>query len=209
LPLPSLVDYADILNAELIGYYRSFQTMAALDLPVNGAEQRASSRFSLNGSRLLKRAFNERMEAELERISELLALMYPQKDIYNVFWGLASHQPHLRANALEVLENLLQPNLYRRLANALDPEVTPQQRLDFARRFCRSEVDSQIKAMRILLHSEDTWLRCCAVHAVGTFRLREHLQDLEDCSGDCDPLLSETLAWAQARLSEAELPIPD
>jgi AAA family ATP:ADP antiporter len=199
--LPTHVDYEDLLNAELMGYYRSFQTLAALDLPPDGSGGPANAGPDHVGSQLLRRAFQERMGEELERIFELMALIYPQRDISNAFWGLTSRQPHLRANALEVLENSLHPNLYRRLANVLDPEVTPQQRLDYARRFCRSEVGSRVEALRILLHSEDLWIRCCAVYMVGMHRLKEHLPDLERCAGNRDPLLLETLAWTQSRLS--------
>jgi AAA family ATP:ADP antiporter len=208
-PLPLHVDYEDILNAELIGYYRSFQTLAALDLLPDGSNGSASAEPSHTGNQLLRRAFQERMAEELERIFELMALIYPQRDISNAFWGLTSRQPHLRANALEVLENSLHPNLYRRLANVLDPEVTPQQRLDYARRFCRSEVGSRVEALRIVLHSEDPWLRCCAVYTIGTDRLTEHLPDLERCAGSRDPLLLETLAWAQSRLSSGAAVLSD
>ncbi|MGA2262084.1 MAG: Npt1/Npt2 family nucleotide transporter [Acidobacteriota bacterium] len=195
--IPSDVDYGDMVKVELMGYYRSFQILAALDLSTTntaGAE-------AANGcQRLLKRAFREHMDQELERIFRLLALIYPARDIRNAFAGLASLRPQLQANALEVLEHLLQPELYRRLANVLDPEADPQQRLDFARRFCGTDVGSRNEALRILLHSEDCWLRACALYVVGGLRLTELLHDINQVPCDRDPLLAETRSWALAQL---------
>ena len=94
LPNPEL---EDMLRAELMGYYRSFQILAAVN-------PRASTAARVPGSEsLLARALRERMDQELERIFRLLALLYPPRDIHNAFVWLASPRPQLQANALEVL----------------------------------------------------------------------------------------------------------
>ncbi len=194
--LPADVDYTDMLNAELMGYLRSLQVMAAYDSPwkPHGAE------LSRGGERLLKRAFLEQMDHELERIFRLLALVYPPRDIHNAFVGLISARPQLQANALEMLEQLLQPELYRRLANVLDPEIDPGQRLDFARQVCRADVSSKVEALRVLLYSEDSWIRACALYAVGSLQLEELAPEIDTmpCSGDA--LLVETRNWTTQRL---------
>jgi AAA family ATP:ADP antiporter len=192
--IPVDVDYSDLVNAELIGYYRSFQILAALneaagDEPTHGSE------------RLLRRAFQEHMDQELERIFRLLALSYSPRDIQNAFFGLASHRPQLQANALEMLEHLLQPELFRRLASVLDPEAEPQQRLAFARRLCGTEVGSRNEALLILLHSGDCWLRACALYAIGGLRLRDLASEITKVPCDREPLLAETRDWTLARLS--------
>ncbi len=199
--IPSDVDYGDMVNVELMGYYRSFQILAALD---RSSTNTAGAEAANGCQRLLKRAFREHMDQELERIFRLLALIYPARDIRNAFAGLASLRPQLQANALEVLEHLLQPELYRRLANVLDPETDPQRRLDFARRFCGTDVGSRNEALRILLHSEDCWLRACALYVVGGLRLKELLHDMNQVPCDRDPLLAETRSWALAQLATTD-----
>jgi AAA family ATP:ADP antiporter len=196
--LPSDVDYADLLNAELIGYLRSFQILAAYDSSPGKSPGAESSHSS---GRLVKRAFQEHMDHELERIFRLLSLLYPPRDIHNAYVGLISGRPQLQANALEVLEHLLQPELYRRLANVLDPEVDPRRRLDFARQVCCADVSSRIEALRILLHSEDNWVRSCALYAVGGLELKELLPDINRVPYNRDALLAETWNWAVARLA--------
>lgn len=44
---------------------------------------------------------------------ELLALIYPVEDVYRAYGGLTSGRRELRANALELLDNLLRPELKR------------------------------------------------------------------------------------------------
>ena len=194
--LPAGLDITDMLNAELMGYYRSFQTLAALD-PHAGTSLAASA----VGESMLTRALRERMNHELERIFRLLALLYPSRDIHNAFIGLTSGRPRLQANSLEVLEHLLRPEIYRMLAHALDPEIPLREKLKFADQLSRASVNSKNDALRILLHSEDRWLRVCALYAIGKLRLVELYGDVKRVSHGGDPLLAETWNWASARLA--------
>jgi ATP:ADP antiporter, AAA family len=195
---PTLVtpdeQFQDMLIAELMGYYRSFQILAAVD-PNAGSEVRSAEKQTV-----LCRALRERMALELERIFRLLALLYAPRDIHNAYAGLTSGQPRLRANSLEVLENLLRADLYKMLVCALDPELTMQDRLRYAQRLCHATVGSRGEAIRILLHSEDRWLRACALHAVGELQLVELNEELRRVSHSGDELLEETWNWANARL---------
>jgi hypothetical protein len=195
--LPSRANITDLLDSELIGYYRSFQILAALDQQ-DGRLQPSAER------ELVASALRERMAQEFERLFRLLGLLYPARDIHNAYVGLTSERPQLRANSLEVLEHLLTPDLYRRLVAGVDPDSTPAERLDFARRLCRTGVNSRIEALRILLYSEDGWLRTCAIHAIGQSRLAELSDDLLGVPHGTDPVLSEIWEWATARLAAVE-----
>jgi AAA family ATP:ADP antiporter len=196
--LPSRIEVADMLDSELIGYYRSFQILAALD------GQAGVSGPSPQSETLVASAVRERMAREFERLFRLLGLLYPARDIHNAYAGLTSERPHLQANALEVLEHLLAPDLYRRLAAGVDPESTLAEKLAFAQRFCRTGVNSRNQALRILLHSDDGWLRACAAHVVGQARLAELSEDVHRMPHDSDPVLDETWKWASARLAAVE-----
>lgn len=188
-------EFDNMLQAELMGYYRSFQMIAAFELQPGDGPRPA------NGESVLHRALRERMEYEMERIFRLLGLLYPPRDVHNAFIGLTSGRPQLQANALEVLEHLLRPDLYRMLAYVLDPEIGLRQKLAFAQRICHTTVDSRREALRMLLHSDDRWLIACALHEVGTRRLGEMSDDLQRMSRNNDPLLNETWKWACSRLS--------
>lgn len=195
--VPPNEQFEDMLNAELMGYYRSFQILAAFD-PQAGTPGAASGPESV-----LARALRERMDQELERIFRLLGLLYPPRDIHNAYAGLTSGQVRIRANAMEVLEHLVRSDVYKSLVCALDHDVSLKEKLQFALRLCHTSVDSKAEALRILLHSEDRWLRACALFAVGKERLKELNEELRRVPPDGDPLLEETWNWANARLETA------
>ena len=196
--LTSEANIIDLLDSELIGYCRSFQVLAALDQQGGGLQPSPESETLVAG------ALRERMAQEFERLFRLLGLLYPARDIHNAYVGLTSERPQLRANSMEVLEHLLAPDLYRRLAAGVDPDITPEERLGFARRLCRTGVSSRIEALRILLHSEDGWLRTCAIHAIGQSRLTELSDDLRRVPHNSDRVLGETWEWATVRLATVE-----
>ncbi len=195
--VPPNPQFEDMLNAELMGYYRSFQILAAIS---------PESSTSLDGSRragtpdLLALALRERMDHELERIFRLLGLLYSPRDIHNAYAGLVSGQARVRSNAMEVLEHIVRPDLYRTLVCALDPEVSLKDKLQFAQRLCHTTVASKAEALREVLYSEDRWLRACAMHSIGTLRISELSDDLHRVPHADDPLLDETWNWARTRL---------
>ena len=198
--VPPRSDVEDMLNAELMGYYRSFQILAAIDPNAGTAILGPSSH---GGESVLTRALRERMAFEFERIFRLLALLYPPRDVHNAFLGLTMGTSQRQANAQEVLEHLLQPDLYRRLVNGLDSEIPLREKVNFAHRLCGSSVNSRNEALRILLHSEDGWISACALYAVGEERLTELNGELSQVPHAADPLLEETWQWATARLNAA------
>ncbi len=190
-------DIQELFEAELMGYYRSFQILAAFD-PSASAARRAPGSESL-----LTRALRERMEYEAERIFRMLALVYPPRDIHNAFVGLTSGRPRLQANALEVLEHLLRPEHYRMLAYALDSEITLTEKLAFAEQLCHTCVKSKAEALRVLLHAGDPWLCACALYTIGELGLAELADEVRQGSPERDALREETRQWASSRLAAA------
>ncbi len=60
-------------------------------------------------------ALEVRLDYALERIFRLLGLKYPPDDIYNAYLGIKSNEPDLRINAVEFLDNVMEPGLKRTL----------------------------------------------------------------------------------------------
>ncbi len=190
-------DVAIMLEAELMGYYRSLQIMAALDQ--NSKEHRAE----WNQESLLTRVLRERMEYEFERVFRLLGLLYPPRDVHNVYASLISGRARLQANALEVLEHLLKPEHYRMLAPAVDHDIPLAEKLRFAERLCHAPLPSRAEALRALLHSEDRWLRASALYAIGQERIKDFGEELRRLAPRGDAMVEETWKWAAARLAAA------
>jgi AAA family ATP:ADP antiporter len=102
--------------AEMMGHYRSYQILGAS----NGAVDEA-----------LKQAMTD----ELERIFRLMKLMYPSLDLQNAYAGVQSSDPVIHANALEFLDNTLNPQLRARLVPLIDSEVSLDERIRLADAF--------------------------------------------------------------------------
>ena len=196
--LPSGIEIPYMLDFELIGYYRSFQMLFVLD------NHSGTHVFPVKSEPLIVTAMRERMEQEFERVFRLMGLLYPPGDIHNAYAGLTSHRPQLQANALEVLEHILTPDLYRRLVAGVDSDRTSAERLEFARRLCQTSVSSRAEALRISLQSGDRWLCACALYEIGHDRLTELDHDLQQMTQE-DPLLGEAWKWASDRLAGAEV----
>ena len=119
---------ADILDSELVGYYRSFQILVAFGAPGRTPDTPQTT------EPLLTRALRERMGDELERIFSLLALLYSPRDIHNAYVGINSGRAEVQANALELLENLLPHALYKKLISVVDTGEQPGGEVGFCRK---------------------------------------------------------------------------
>jgi AAA family ATP:ADP antiporter len=71
-------------------------------------------------SRLLQRALRERLDLFKEVIFRLLGLIYSPESMYNAYRGVTSHNPRIRANAVEFLDNILSRDVKRMLFPVVD-----------------------------------------------------------------------------------------
>src|SRR5215471_14510422 len=102
--------------AEMMGHYRSYQILGAS-----------------NGT--VDEALKQTMTDELERIFRLMKLMFPSLDLQNAYAGVQSSDPVIHANALEFLDNTLNPQLRARLVPLIDSEVGLDERIRLADAF--------------------------------------------------------------------------
>ena len=105
-----------VMIAELMGHYRSYQIMGTM-------------------GGIPDEALKESMDHELERIFRLIKLLFPSLDLQNAYLGVQSKDPALHSNALEFLDNTLNPQLRTMLVPLIDSEVTIQERIQLADSF--------------------------------------------------------------------------
>jgi AAA family ATP:ADP antiporter len=105
-----------VMLAEIMGHYRSYQILG--------------TRAGLSDSTLA-----QAMNGELERIFRLMKLLFPTLDLQNAYLGIQSSDPVVHANALEFLDNTLNPQLRTCLVPLIDSEVSLQERVRLADRF--------------------------------------------------------------------------
>lgn len=172
-----------VMVAEIMGHYRSYQILGSLRQHVD---------------KMLAKS----MDREVERIFRLMKLLFPSIDLQNAYRGIQSRDQATHANALEFLENTLDPTLRALLLPLIDSEVSVAERIRRADSFLNTSVTSREAAVAALLHSEDPWLKSCGVYAVGKLGLTTFGSDLERLSGDTDSLLQNLLSEARAMLGE-------
>jgi AAA family ATP:ADP antiporter len=177
-----------VLAAEILGHYRSYQIMQALEWqsPPNDPVQSA---------------LIESLQQELERIFRLLSLLFPQLELHSVYLGLQSPNKTVHDNALEFLENVLKSQLRSVLVPLLDGRVSPEERADLANRLVHAKIESREQAVAALVLSEDPWLKSCGAYAIGSLGMVALEKELDRCLEHQDPLLRETARAAKLRLT--------
>jgi AAA family ATP:ADP antiporter len=179
------------LAAEIMGHYRSYQILGTLG-------------DSLAGSDPVVVGLKQSMEQEVERIFRLMGLLFPTYDLHSAYFGLRSGNAAVRANALEFLDNILQPQLRSLVVPLLDSYVSVTERVRQANRLLGTAMESREQAVEVLAASDDSWMRSCAAYAIGALKLVSLAPELEKWINDPDPLLRETARAAKKRLETPE-----
>jgi AAA family ATP:ADP antiporter len=182
---PSTVNL--LLAAEIAGHYRSYQVIGPL-------------KDRLKDDDPVLQAMHHAMDQELDRIFRLMGLLLPFVGLHDAYIGLRSSDELVRANSLELLDNVLEPELRQLLVPLLDGQVSTNERIAIANRLVGAPLDTAEQAVETLLSSEDPWLRSSAIYAVGALQLRSLEGELGRFDNDTDPVLKQSVRAARRRL---------
>jgi AAA family ATP:ADP antiporter len=105
-----------LLHAEIMGHYRSYQTLASTNQQLGPGAQ----------------AVAETMRKETERIFRLLKMLHPEYDMHSAYVGLQSNDPVVHDNAVEFLDAVLSPELRSLVIPLFDRDVSPRDRAHIA-----------------------------------------------------------------------------
>ena len=114
---------------------------------------------------------NQEVGPFLERIFQLIKLLYPHHDLHSVHFGIQSEIPEVRDNALEFLENILKPELRNLLVPTLDPDVNTSKRVQLANRLIGTNIETPTEALLTLIDHPEPWLKSCAAYTIGILGL--------------------------------------
>ncbi len=182
-----------MVTAEIMGHYRSYQILGSLQHAFDASDH-------------VKEGLVHAIEQEQERIFRLLDPLMPDADLKSVYLALRSQNRILRANALELLDNVLSPSLRALVVPLFDAQVTTAERVAIANELVGAPVSSPEEAALAMLASEDPWLRACGVYAAGVLRLTALRPEVRQLAAASDPLLRETARAALARLDAVRAP---
>jgi len=174
---------------EIMGHYRSYQFLEALGSGEESAEACARLRDS--------------MRQELERIFRLLGLVLPRHDFHSAWVGLQSGDAAVHDNALELLDNILNPQLRNLLVPLLDGKVTDGERARRAERAAGPKLMCREEAVAAMLASDDPALKSCGLWAVTAADWQRLGLQIEQCLAHPDPQVQEAARQAQLRLGHS------
>ena len=141
--------------------------------------------------KLLIRALNEKLDDNLERIFRLLGLNYMPQDMYNAYLGVMSRRSDLRADAIEFLDNVLEPKLKRLIIPIVEsgsPELLWQKTQDIF----RVELKDDTQCFEFILKSNDNWLKVCTLHYLTETGNSDYRNQVARMTNDYDPMIKET-----------------
>ncbi len=136
---------------------------------------------------ILKTALEERLDELLEEIFVLLGFIYPPKIISVIFTNLRSELPFERANATELMDNLLEREMKRLLLPILE-DSPPSEKIKKGESFYELQEKPPPVQLIDLINSNSNWLRACALYTIGENRMVE-------LAGKVKPLMEDSIFY--------------
>ena len=175
--------------------------MDEIHLAYHWASLSVSLQLAKTGDLLEDALFWQRRYA-LDRVLYLISILYTPAKIEQVRASLYGSDLRQRANAIEILDNLLSRQHKELVLPLL--EGTPEQILSVARRiFNLSRLELQ-SAYALLVEGTDTWLEICALQSLAYRRLVELARLVRHSLHSPDGLVRETALFAARQIFPTE-----
>jgi AAA family ATP:ADP antiporter len=183
------IDHDLVLNRLFSESEKYFKTYTLIKLIKHFDPGERSDSGLYQGKELLYRALHERLEFTMERIFRLLALNYSAQDMYNAYRAVISNRSRTKANAIEFLDNLLEPKLKKMIIPIIeesqpDPEFINNTALPHP-------PGSSREALKVILQGDDSWLKACTLYLMWRAEIHHPMSLIKKLSVDSDPMVCE------------------
>ncbi len=125
-----------------------------------------SERSVLEARMGLARLLEQRLDRSLERIFRLLGLKYPSEDIMAAYADFRSPKEELRVNALEFLDNLLEPNLKKVLVPIMESALINGVPESGAQTGLFRKIPTEYDCFKLLLRGRDVRLKLAVLYLI-------------------------------------------
>ena len=189
------------LQRELVRAYRALAFSQALGLGTgpNAYTPRTGRK---SAEALLASALIEKVAQTEYRIFLLLAVLYPEAEMERIYSGIqdaeSADAARRRANAVELLDNLLERSLKRALLPLLDDSPRAE-KLRAAADAVPLPTETGENVVLALCKDETAWVRACAIHYAAQTDRAEAVQDILEATGDSSPVVREIALISLAR----------
>jgi ATP/ADP translocase len=128
------------------------------------------------------------MEESVEQVFRLLMLLYVPSDIHLIYEQMQAQDGYLRTDALELLDNLIDPPMRTTLLPLVDEDRFLSALEELPARPC--EPTTAYRVLQEAIWDHNCWLSITTLCAVGRLRLTTMRQELEKASRHPEPLIS-------------------
>lgn len=116
----------------------------------------------------------EKLDQNLERIFRLLGLKYSSDDIIVIYQGLKNSKPDFRLNALEFLDNLLEPNLKKVLIPIVETAMV-ETITEAAIRNLNVKIPDEYQCFRMLMKGRDLSVKIAVLTLITQLNNKQYL----------------------------------
>ena len=148
---------------------------------------------------LLTEAISMHHKKHIGLAFRLLEIRYPSRTIQLVYTNLASENKRLRANAIEVLDNIVASDEARVLLPLLDDHNNHITVKKGAEIFELERLEPQAWIGK-LLDDADPWLVACTLDLIGRKRFGQHLNRVAEHASSDDQVIRETACHCLSHL---------
>ncbi len=191
------------LQSELSRICRALAAAEALELgpgpgpstPRQGAAAAAA---------LLSSAVSEKVAQTEQRVFLLLSVLYPDAGMERIYAGIRDAQaqdaPRRRANAVELLDNLLERTLKRKLLPLLE-DGQRSEKLRAVAGLVEFTRPPRVETLVLLCQDETGWVRACAVHYAAQIGCQPALDAVVAGVADANPVVREAALLSCTQLA--------
>ena len=115
-----------------------------------------------------------RLDGNLERIFRLLGLKYDPEDIIPIYKGIQNKKPDMRINAIEFLDNLLEPSLKKVLMPIVDTALTDTISED-AVRSLNLKIPTEYQCFAMLMEGKDVRIKLAVLYLIAQLGDKQYL----------------------------------
>ena len=177
-----------VFREQVEGAYQTLGVLLDLQLPAD---------------HLLAEALNDRFRSYISLAFGVLEIRYPTQTIQLVRANLEANDRSIRANALEIIDNVLAKEESRLLLPLLEDGYTLLSRVQKGRELVSTISRSADDWMTLLLDDPHPWIVSCTLHHVAGHGLTELIDHARRHLDSKDPIVRETAVVALDRLLTA------
>lgn len=181
-------------------------TLSVMHAQIIKAYKKGDSSRGLEGEELQQKRkdlidlLEKRLDIYLQRIFGLLGLKHPPEDMHHAYEGIRSNKPDQRINAIEYLDNLLEPDLKRVLIPIVETTVLD----DYSEESLRSlslDIPSEKECFEMLLAGKDSRIKSAVLNLIEQLDEEEYIPVVRAHTGDEDDAIQTFAKNVLAKLS--------